>query len=172
MANERQAPFRRSFIGPIMLIALGVIFLLSNLNLVQRDLGSLVWRLWPVIFIALGLDSLFRERGVAGPVFFLTLGGMFLLRNFDLVEGDVWWLLIRLWPVLLIAVGLDFILRRRSLVGAVLAVAFILALLAFSLGFFNGSFEVEGIRLLQHRPLPALIFGIAAVLPVRGWSEG
>ena len=50
--------------GPI-LIAIGIVFLLSNLDLV--DLGDLL-RFWPLILIAVGARLVFRDRGSgSGP---------------------------------------------------------------------------------------------------------
>ena len=45
--------------GPV-LIVVGIVFLLSNLDLV--DLGDLV-RFWPLILIAVGARLVFRDRG-------------------------------------------------------------------------------------------------------------
>lgn len=42
---------------PLLLIAVGVIFLLSNLGLLSFDPWQL-WRLWPVILVVIGLDIL------------------------------------------------------------------------------------------------------------------
>lgn len=53
----------------VVLIVIGVIFLLSNLDLV--DLGDLL-RFWPLILIAVGARLVFQSRGsgsgpAAGP---------------------------------------------------------------------------------------------------------
>lgn len=53
----------------VVLIVIGVIFLLSNLDLV--DLGDLL-RFWPLILIAVGARLVFQNRGsgsgpAAGP---------------------------------------------------------------------------------------------------------
>ncbi len=53
---------------PILLIAVGVIFLLSNLGLFPFD-ASQLWRLWPLILVVIGLDVLletFWRRGQPG----------------------------------------------------------------------------------------------------------
>jgi len=53
---------------PILLIAVGVIFLLSNLGLLPFD-ASQLWRLWPLILVVIGLDVLleaFWRRGQPG----------------------------------------------------------------------------------------------------------
>ena len=63
-----------SFIWPLVLITVGAVFLLSNLGIIQGEIGEKIWRLWPVIFIAIGLDSLFRRNEIVGPVFMIGLG--------------------------------------------------------------------------------------------------
>ncbi|MFN8595566.1 MAG: DUF5668 domain-containing protein [Anaerolineae bacterium] len=43
---------------PIVLIGAGVIFLPNNLGVIQGNPWSVIWRLWPVLLIALGLEIL------------------------------------------------------------------------------------------------------------------
>jgi hypothetical protein len=53
---------------PILIIVVGVVFLLSNLNLLPIDVGQL-WRLWPLILVVIGLDILLEtawRRGRSG----------------------------------------------------------------------------------------------------------
>jgi hypothetical protein len=54
----------RSIVGPIVLIAIGLIFLLSNLGLIPH-LGRLLATWWPLILIVVGV-SLLIERSAAG----------------------------------------------------------------------------------------------------------
>jgi len=50
----------RSLVSALILIALGVILLLSNLGLLPR-LGPLFAQWWPVILIVVGVAMLFRR---------------------------------------------------------------------------------------------------------------
>ena len=52
--------FKGKSIG-ILFIALGLIFLLNNLNLIEVSLAELIRVYWPVILIWLGLDNLLRK---------------------------------------------------------------------------------------------------------------
>ena len=52
--------FKGKSIG-ILFIALGLIFLLNNLNLIEVSLAKLIRVYWPVILIWLGLDNLLRK---------------------------------------------------------------------------------------------------------------
>lgn len=59
---------RPSVFWPILLILGGVVMLLSNLGYLPEPSWAMVGRLWPVIFIALGIDLLIGRRSVAGAI--------------------------------------------------------------------------------------------------------
>ncbi|MGC9400477.1 MAG: LiaI-LiaF-like domain-containing protein [Anaerolineae bacterium] len=78
---------RPSLFWPIVLIVSGIVLLLSNLGYLPEPSWGLLWRLWPVLLIALGLDVLIGRRSVAGAVIsglliFVLLGGVILLVFF------------------------------------------------------------------------------------------
>ena len=52
--------FRKSIFVPLVLIALGVLFLLSNLGVLPH-LGPLFARWWPLMLIAVGASLLLRR---------------------------------------------------------------------------------------------------------------
>jgi len=55
-----------------------------------------------------------RWRGsLVGPIILIGLGIVFLLNNLGLLSWSVWEVILRLWPILLIAIGLDILLGRR-----------------------------------------------------------
>lgn len=141
---------RPSFIWPILLITVGLIFLLSNLGILRKDIWENIWRLWPVIFIAIGLDSLFRRNEIAGPVFMIGLGLVFLLSSFRLIGWGAWDILWRLWPVLLVSIGLEIIIGRRSLWLSIMTVLVILAALGGVIWFY-GADPVRGEGLTGNR---------------------
>ncbi len=126
---ESKRKHHRSFVWPIILIAVGAIFLLSNLGLFDDDVWSMIWRFWPVFFIAIGLDGLFRRKEIVGPVFMIGLGSVFLLSSLGLLGWGAWDVLWRLWPLLLVAVGLEIIVGRRSIWVSLLSVMLIFAVL-------------------------------------------
>lgn len=49
-------------IVPLLVITIGVLFLLSNLGLLTRDLWTVFGRLWPVLIIALGVEFILGDR--------------------------------------------------------------------------------------------------------------
>jgi|HubBroStandDraft_6_1064221.scaffolds.fasta_scaffold176700_2 hypothetical protein len=48
--------------GAAVLIAVGVIGLLANFDLLPRDILDQLWKLWPVIPLAIGIGILARRR--------------------------------------------------------------------------------------------------------------
>ncbi len=133
--NKEEKPhFRGSIIAPLILLTIGIVFLLKNTNVLTGDAWDTILKLWPLIFVALGIDSILRRDGVAGPVFWIGLGTVIILSNFGVLAWSVWGLLLRMWPVLLIAIGLDIVLgRRRSIWGPLAAFVIIIAVLVGAL---------------------------------------
>ena len=67
-----------------------------------------------------------RRGGLVGPLLLIGLGATFLLNNLGMLEWGVWLTLLQLWPVLLIAIGLELLIGRRSTWGSLIAVALII----------------------------------------------
>lgn len=75
-----------------------------------------------------------RERAnILGPVLLIAIGAVLLLNTLGILEWNVWLSLIRLWPVLLIAAGLDLLLGRHSVWGSLVAAILVLGVLAVAL---------------------------------------
>ena len=71
-----------------------------------------------------------RRVSLVGPVILIGLGVVFLLNSLGLLAWSVWEVIFRLWPILLIALGLEIILSRLSTWGSLLALALTVAILA------------------------------------------
>jgi hypothetical protein len=127
--NKNRKRHRGGLVWPIILILLGGIFLLNNLGIIGNLTWRTIWQFWPVLLIAIGLDSLFRRNEIVGPVFMIGLGAVLLMSNFGILIWDAWETLWRLWPLLIIAIGLEIIVGRRSLWISLLSVIFIFAVL-------------------------------------------
>ena len=54
MANRKN---RVSMIGPVILIGLGVVLLLNNLEVLPWSIWGALFRLWPVLLVAVGLEA-------------------------------------------------------------------------------------------------------------------
>lgn len=77
-------PRYRSLFWPILLVGVGIVWLLSNLGLVQPvSLGSIL-KFWPVVLIVFGLDMLFSRRypWVGAVVGLLAVAGVVALLMF------------------------------------------------------------------------------------------
>jgi len=82
-----------------------------------------------------------RHGSIFLPLVLIGLGIVFLLNNLGAVDWDVWDTLLRLWPVLLIAFGLDLIVGRGFVRGLVsfAVVALVLIAIAAVVFEFGGS---------------------------------
>lgn len=122
---------RRSLFWPVFLIIVGGVLFLNTLGVLPGDAWSVVWRLWPLFLVIGGLDNLYRGEGLVGPILFIGAGMLFLLGNFGYLGMNPWDVILRFWPVLIIAFGLDLIFghqRNRwwmSLLGVLLGLALI-----------------------------------------------
>lgn len=141
---RRRGP--RSLFWPVILIAVGLVFLLRNLGMLPGDAGDTLISLWPLILVLIGIDGLLDRSGVAGPVFMIGLGFIFLLANFGYLELDVWQVIFTLWPILLIAWGFDVMVGRRSWLASLAAVVVLLVILAGAVGVLTGRISVRGLR--------------------------
>jgi hypothetical protein len=81
--EERHYKRRGGFVWPIILIALGLIFLFNNLGLLSWSVWDTLWRFWPVLLIAAGLDVLFGRRSIIGSLIAFVLIAL-------LIGGAVW----------------------------------------------------------------------------------
>jgi hypothetical protein len=54
-----------------------------------------------------------RRGGVVGPLILIFLGGVFLLQNTGYLPPNFWFNLWRLWPVILVLVGVELLLANR-----------------------------------------------------------
>jgi hypothetical protein len=104
-----------SIFFPLLLIALGVYFLLINLGVMEGNFWSTVWQLWPVLLIAGGIEGIIRRDNLVTSTFFAAIGIVFLLCNFDYLDYSILQLIIYLWPLLLVALGIDILIGKRSI---------------------------------------------------------
>ena len=122
------------------------------------------------------MESHHDRGGLVGPILLIGLGLVFLLTNLGMLSTSIWGVLLRIWPVILIAIGVDLLIGRRSLWGLLLALVLILAVLAGGLwigGVRIGSIQrgqrVEGQAVTQ--PLGGATRGMVRVDPAIGVVE-
>jgi len=106
-------------VGAVVLIGLGALFLLQTAGVFEFS----VRRIWPILFILLGLwlfakrwglvpsnrvySHAERMRGLVGPVVLVTIGLLSLIED---MGGPRWH---RTWPILLLAIGITKLLERQ-----------------------------------------------------------
>lgn len=105
---------------PLLLVLIGVLLLMVNLGTIHSDAWEILATYWPLIFVLGGLDSLYRGEGWVGAVVSIGLGTVLLLGNLHYLQWGSLELLMRLWPILLVAWGLDIAFGRNSSVWSVL----------------------------------------------------
>lgn len=121
---------RHSIFWPLMLITAGLLLLANNLGGLPGTTWDAVARLWPVILIASGIDGYWRGEGYVSATLVAGVGMLFLLSNLGYATVDGWMIILRLWPLLLLAIGLDLLIGRRWTWSAPLAILAGLALTA------------------------------------------
>lgn len=127
--NDFKKP--RSLFFPLLLIVVGLLILLINIGKVEGSTWDNLLTYWPVILILGGLDGLYKRDGWVGPLVLLGFGTILLLGNLGYLGQDGFTLLLRLWPVLLVAIGLDIAFgSRKSVWSSLLRVGLGLALVA------------------------------------------
>ena len=99
---------RGQFIVALVLIALGVVFLMGNLDIIDVDIGDLISTWWPLVLITLGVTGLFQARTAPiGSIFLIVIGVVFLLITLDVADYDI------LWPIVIIAAGVWVLFQNR-----------------------------------------------------------
>lgn len=70
-----------------------------------------------------------RRGGLFGPLLLISAGVLFLLNNLGVVDWSIWRSLLSLWPIILVGIGLDLLIGRRSMLGSLVVAVVVLALL-------------------------------------------
>lgn len=79
-------------------------------------------------------DQSRRPTRLVFPFLLIVVGVLFLLNNLGVVPWSVWLALARLWPVLLILLGIDLVLGRRAgLLGAAITGIVLVAVVAVAI---------------------------------------
>jgi hypothetical protein len=104
---------RRGLFFPLLLVGLGVFLLLINLEVIPGTTRENLFMYWPALLILAGLDGLWRQEGLAWPLVILGLGVLLLLGNLGYLEVRALPLLSKIWPILLVAIGIDIAFGRQ-----------------------------------------------------------
>jgi len=139
--NDRKS----GLLFPFILIAVGIAFLFQNLGLIGGSVWDALVQMWPLLLVLVGLNDLIRTRSIVGPTLMIGLGAIFMANNLNMLRWDSWMAILRLWPVLIIAIGLEIFIGRRNVWLSAVGVGAALALLVAGLWLSGGVLGVEGI---------------------------
>lgn len=105
MASGLRIPF-----SGVLLVVLGALFLADQLGALH--IGQVFHTWWPSILVIAGaLQLVERPATPFGPLVLMTVGAALQLTNLGYVRfGSVW----RLWPLVLIAVGLNILMGAKG----------------------------------------------------------
>jgi len=70
----------------------------------------------------------YERHGIVGPLILIAAGGLLLASRMGVAIDFI--AILRMWPLLLIAVGIDLLIGRRSILGAIASAAIIVAMFA------------------------------------------
>ena len=103
----QNSSFARIVTG-LVIAVVGVGLLLHNLDVINFSGGLAMY--WPMLVILAGLLIYANNmRNWLIPLFLVILGGLYQLRELDLVAFQPWQII---WPLIIVAVGLSFVFRR------------------------------------------------------------
>jgi predicted membrane protein len=105
--SEQRYTITPSAVAGLLLVLLGILFLLDNYSVI--DAGEWL-RYWPVLFVLLGLLKATRLGNASGRIFggvVAVSGTLMVLNRADILHISIG----SLWPLILVAIGLSFVLR-------------------------------------------------------------
>lgn len=108
--RDRHTSDRRVWLGVILLV-IGSLLLLDNLHIVPDYISDYLFN-WQTFLIVLGAFMFVTRDRKAPGLILMIIGGFFLLRDLDIYP--FYELRHVFWPIILIALGLSFVLRRRG----------------------------------------------------------
>lgn len=105
---ERRSSDKRLYFG-VILIVLGVILILERLNLIPESMADLLIS-WQTLLIGIGILSMIGGNRTSGTIL-IVVGSIFLLPELITVPHELRRIY---WPLILVAIGIAILLRRRD----------------------------------------------------------
>ena len=105
MENEQRPVDLKQLYGGLAVLAVGIIFILQNLELVH--IGT-IWRYWPLILIAIGIGKIIDPKSERGVGLVEVVAGLtFLAINFRIFGLNYR----NAWPLVIVFVGLSIVVK-------------------------------------------------------------
>ena len=105
---EHRSSDKRLYFG-VILIVLGVILILERLNLIPESMADLLIS-WHMLLVGIGILSLIGGNRTAGTIL-IIIGGTFMIPELITVPHELRRIY---WPLILVAIGVAILLRRRD----------------------------------------------------------
>ena len=87
----------------LVVVAIGLMLLAGQLD---ADWGLDLGRMWPLVFVAIGAGKLLSSESRGSGVWFLFLGGIFLLHTYRILS------LRESWPLFVVVAGLSMMFPK------------------------------------------------------------
>lgn len=107
-----------------------------------------------------------RPYSIFGPLLLIAIGAVLLLKTLGVIEGSLWNLFLKTWPLLFVVSGLDSLYRGDSYVGGVVWTGFGFILLLGNLGYLEIAPWNAVLRLW---PFIFVVWGLDILLHRRNW---
>lgn len=108
MPGTRLATALRGIIPGLIVLAVGVLFLLHNLDIVRFGEVRIYW---PLLVVAAGLNWVLYPKSRTLGIVAVLAGAAFQASNFGLIRiGD----LFQFWPLILVALGVHLLLQEKA----------------------------------------------------------
>ncbi len=89
--KQKQASSNRGAAIAVILISLGILFLLHNLNIVPWNIWTTLWKFWPLVLVLIGIESL-AGGGRAANIFVAIIAAFTIFIAVSLSIGGQGWL--------------------------------------------------------------------------------
>ena len=116
---------------PIAAILTGVVLELNSLHLIGDFIpNDLLFKIWPVVLIFVALDLVLSQRRLIGAAVVLFVAAALLSTQYleGGTENEVWKTFMKVWPILLILFGVDWIFSGKSLINKAVIIAGVIIL--------------------------------------------
>ncbi|QOR67348.1 cell wall-active antibiotics response protein [Cytobacillus suaedae] len=114
----KQITLNRVF-SALLLILLGILLLLINIDVISLEINNLFVTLYPVLFLIVGFKWLVEsilskgEKGWFGGFFLFLFGALLSLDRLGYITFT-FWMVWKLWPILLIFIGMKLFSKDKK----------------------------------------------------------
>lgn len=128
--SARPRPQGRDVFLPVFLILVGIVALLVSASAQDWGVWEFILLAIPVFILAAGINLAVESRRLATAVVMTAAGAALLARYLGQVDWPVLPVLARAWPLVLVAIGLDLVIGKRTYLALALSALVGLVLVA------------------------------------------